>query len=122
LWVVDDSGSMSPYQNLLAANFPGFFVASNVSAADYHIAVTTTLAVDNTCIPSINGTVTCPDDPMSGYYTACGGNDKYLTPSSANPQSQFECNVKVSSSGNVNPSRSTSDSLEAGLQAARNFL
>lgn len=122
LWVVDDSGSMSPYQNLLAANFPTFFEESDVSAADYHIAVTTTLALDANCIPDFSGASTCADDEMAGYYTSCGGNERFLTPASNSPADQFTCNVKVSDSGNVNPSRSTSDAAEAGLQAARSFL
>jgi hypothetical protein len=123
LWVVDDSGSMSPFQQQLANNFDQFFTASDVSSADYHIATTTTLTVASTCIPDpINGTVSCEDDPMAGYYTSCGGNDRFITPASSNPDAQFRCNVKVSDSGNVNPSRDSSDSAEGGLQAARRFL
>ena len=122
LWVVDDSGSMSSVQQNLADNFPSFFTASNVDAADYHIGVTTTLTADSSCIPDLSGNNTCEDDPMSGHYTACSGNDRFLTPASSNPGSQFECNVRVSDSGNVNPSRDGSDSAEGGLGAAKNFL
>lgn len=122
LWVVDDSGSMDSYQSALAANFPQFFTASNVEAADYHIAVTTTLTVDSSCIPGPFGTTSCAEHEMTGYYTACSGNDRFLTPASSNPQSQFNCNVRVSNSNNVNPSRPKSDSAESGLQAARRFL
>lgn len=123
LWVVDDSGSMAPYQDLLAQNFPDFFSESDVSAADYQIAVTTTLALDDTCIPDLSGsTSSCNEDAMSGYYTACSGNDRYLTTASSDPEGQFICNVKVSDPANVNPDRGASDAAEAGLQAARNFL
>lgn len=123
LWVVDDSGSMSDDQNQLANNFPSFFTAARVAQTDYHIAVTTTLTVDSSCIPDpFNGTTTCSQDPMAGYYTACRNNDRFLTPQSRNPETQFDCNVRVSETGNVNPSRSASDSAEGGLQAARAFL
>lgn len=121
LWVVDDSGSMQPFQTALAQNFPTFFTESDVSDADYHIAVTTTLAIDPNCI-DLSGANNCADDPMSGHYTSCSGNDRYLTNTSSNQEAQFNCNVQVSSSSNVNPNRATSDNAEAGLQAARNFL
>jgi hypothetical protein len=121
LWVVDDSGSMSWVQTELANNFGQFFTASNVAAADFHIGVTTTLAFDELCTPSpTTGTVSCNENDMSGHWSACGGNDRYLTPASADPGGQFTCNVQVS--GNTNPGRDGSDSAEAGLQAARNFL
>lgn len=122
LWVVDDSGSMSSSQSRLASNFPQFFTASNVEASDYHIAVTTTLTVDSSCLPGPFGTTSCAEHEMTGHYTACSGNDRFLTPASNNPQSQFTCNVRVSDQNNVNPSRPQSDSAESGLQAARRFL
>ena len=119
LWVVDDSGSMSWVQEELADNFDEFFSSSNVDDADFHIAVTTTLTTDGNCISGF-GTQTCPVDEMCGHYTACSGNDRYLTNTSATPENQFRCNVKVSD--NVNPSRPSSDSAEGALQAARYFL
>jgi hypothetical protein len=121
LWVIDDSGSMGPFQTQLANNFGSFFTASNVSDADYHIAVTTTLTTDGNCIDPF-GVQNCPLHEKCGLYTSCAGNDRFLTPASSNPQGQFTCNAKVSTSGNVNPSRPASDSAEAGLQAAREFL
>ncbi len=121
LWVVDDSGSMGPFIDQMATNFSAFFTASNVNASDYHIAVTTTLTTDGNCIDPF-GTQTCPVHDMCGHYTSCSGNDRYLTPASSNPDAQFQCNVDVDNSGNVNPSRPSSDSAEGALQAARNFL
>jgi len=121
LWVVDDSGSMSPFQTQLANNFDAFFTASNVDDADYHIAVTTTLTTDGNCIDPF-GVQSCPLHEDCGLYTSCSGNDRFITPASSNPEGQFTCNVQVSTSGNVNPSRPASDSAEAGLQAAREFL
>jgi hypothetical protein len=118
LFVVDDSGSMSDDQDQLAANFPQFYTTSNVDDADYHIAVTTTLTVGSSCIPTPSSP-TCSDDEMSGYYTSCS-NEHFLTPSSSNPENQFSCNVQVSDQRN--PSRDTSDSGEGGLRGAYNFL
>jgi hypothetical protein len=120
LFVVDDSGSMSGVQNLMADNFSQFFTASNVQAADYHIAVTSTLMVSSSCIPDLSGNSNCPDHEMSGHWTACPGNDRFLTRTSVNPQSQFQCNVRVSQS--MNPPRPNSDSAEASLRGAYNFL
>jgi hypothetical protein len=42
LFIVDDSGSMSPYQAALAANFASFMKYANTQQVDYRIAVTTT--------------------------------------------------------------------------------
>ena len=42
LFVVDNSGSMSPYQEAIATNFAAFMTYANAQQVDYHIAVTTT--------------------------------------------------------------------------------
>jgi hypothetical protein len=118
LFVVDDSGSMSAVQDQLGNNFPQFFTASQVFDADYHIAVTTTLTVGANCV-DISGNASCADDDMSGHYTACG-NDRFLTPASSTPESQFDCNVRVSDTRR--PSRDTSDGGEGALRGAYNFL
>lgn len=145
LWVVDDSGSMAPFQQQLADNFNQFFVASNIINADYHIAVTTTLTADGNCIgapPTCQqdsdcgqggqcalGLCTageqvnsCDDDPMSGWYTSCVESEHYLSPVTADPEARFECNVKVSEPNNVNPDRPGSDNAEGGFRAAYKFL
>ena len=130
LWVVDDSSSMQPEQDLMAQNLGEFFRASNVANADYHIAFTTTLTTNENCIDSVvggsgnsnGGGSSCDDDPMSGMYTACRGNDHIITPQSSDPQGQFRCDVQVSQLGNLNPARSGSDSAEGGFRAAYNFL
>ncbi len=142
LWVVDDSASMDPYQNEMATNFSQFFVSSNVSNADFHIGVTTTLTAKADCIggpPSCqtnadcgaggtcafhlctagNAVNSCDDDPMCGWYTSCS-NEHFLSPSSPNVDSQFQCNVHTS--GGANPSRPGSDSAEGGFRAAYRFL
>jgi hypothetical protein len=121
LFVIDDSGSMDPFQQEIANNFDAFFTASNINESDYHIAVTTTLTTGEACL-DISGVQSCPEHEMCGYYTSCGGNDRFLSTTSVDPESQFSCNVRVSDSGNVNPSRPSSDSAEGALQAARAFL
>ncbi len=118
LFVIDDSGSMSAVQDQVGNNFPQFFTASNVSAADYHIAVTTTLTVGSNCV-DIGGNANCADHEMSGHYTACSS-DRFLTPTTSNAEGQFDCNVRVSNTRN--PSRPTSDGGEGGLRGAYNFL
>jgi hypothetical protein len=146
LWVIDDSGSMAPFQQQLAANFNQFFVASRIIDADFHIAVTTTLTADANCIgapPTCqtnaqcgaggqcqfgfctagSGAVNqCDDDPKSGWYTSCIESEHYLTPATVDPESRFTCNVQVSNDANVNPNRPGSDSAEGGLRAAYKFL
>lgn len=42
LWVIDNSGSMSPFQSNLSANITSFMNVFSISATDYHIAVITT--------------------------------------------------------------------------------
>ncbi|HEY1099291.1 MAG TPA: hypothetical protein VGF99_10190, partial [Myxococcota bacterium] len=118
LFVVDDSGSMSAAQAQLGQNFPQFFTTSNVAAANYHIAVTTTLTVAANCV-DLTGSATCADDDMSGHWTSRSG-ERFLTPSSPNPEQQFNDNVRVPQ--NVNPPRDTSDGGEGGLRGAYNFL
>ena len=104
LWVVDDSGSMSEEQNNLAANFGEFIrYATQELNVDFHIAVTTTLA----------------DGDMAGVYNACE-DPRFLTRDTPDLQSKFRCNVRVSRSRR--PARDGSDSREAGLEAAREFL
>ncbi len=118
LFVVDDSGSMADAQDELGQNFPQFFTTSNVAAADYHIAVTTTLTVGSSCV-DLTGNTTCSDDDMSGHWTSRSG-DRFLTPASTNPEQQFNDNVQVPE--NTNPRRDTSDNAEGALRAAFNFL
>lgn len=144
LWVIDDSGSMAPFQQQLAANFDEFFVDSNIDSADYHIAVTTTLWAQGAATPPscsvdadcgaggqcVIGLCTAgsavnslPDDPMAGWYTSCAGaSERFITPTSPDAEGSFECNTQVSDPSNVNPDRPASDSAEGGLRAAYKFL
>jgi len=125
LWVIDDSGSMAGEQLLLADNFPGYFSQTANNNIDYHIAVTTTLTRDG-CVPDFsNPSDSCAGQPpheMAGMYTACQGNDKWITfnPQTPNPEQQFACNANTTA--NRYPDRPTSDEAEGGLMAAKLFL
>lgn len=105
LWVVDDSGSMSEEQNLLAQNFASFINFADSLSVDYQVAVTTT---------EVN-------DGVSGEIWACSGFPKILTPSVANRVQAFQCAANVTNppGGNSRPNPGGSDEQEAGLQAAR---
>ena len=70
--IVDD------VQDEIADNFDGFFTSSDMDEADYHIAITTTLTTEGNCL-NASGTQTCPIHEMCGHYTACSGNDRFLT-------------------------------------------
>ncbi len=107
LWVVDDSGSMSEEQNLLANNFAGFIgYADNLpGGVDYQVAVTTT---------EVN-------DGVSGNIWACSGFNKILRRTDPNRVAAFQCAANVTNppNGNSRPNPTGSDEQEAGLQAAR---
>lgn len=107
LWVVDDSGSMSEEQNLLANNFAGFigYADGLPGGVDYQVAVTTT---------EVN-------DGVSGHIWACNGFNKVLTRTDPNRVAAFQCAANVTNppNGNSRPNPGGSDEQEAGLQAAR---
>jgi hypothetical protein len=124
LWVVDDSGSMEEEQQALADNFPLFFSETSINSVDYHIAVTTTLYSEDVCVPDFsNPTAGCDVEPdaKAGWYTACPGNDRFLTAESSGQEEQFSCNVNVADTSRVHPAR-TQSGTEAGLAAAKMFL
>ncbi len=105
LWAVDDSGSMSEEQNLLAQNFGSFIAFADTLGVDYQIGVTTT---------EVN-------DGVSGHLWACNGFNKIIRSSDANRVQAFQCAANVTNppSGNSRPNPGGSDEQEAGLQAAR---
>lgn len=105
LWVVDDSGSMSEEQNLLANNFASFVALADMANVDYQIGVITT---------EIN-------DAPAGKLWACNGFNKIIRRTDANRAQAFSCaaNVTTPPNGNRRPNPMGSDEAEAGLQAAR---
>ncbi|MCA9551454.1 MAG: choice-of-anchor D domain-containing protein [Myxococcales bacterium] len=106
LWVVDDSGSMSEEQNLLAQNFSSFISFADGLGVDYQVGVTTT---------EVN------DPATSGVLWGCSGFNKIIRASDANRVAAFQCAANVTNppNGNSRPNPGGSDEQEAGLQAAR---
>ena len=106
LWVVDDSGSMSEEQNLLAQNFSSFISFADSLGVDYQVGVTTTE----------------PNDPATaGVLWGCTGFNKIIRASDSNRLQAFQCAANVTNppNGNARPNPGGSDEQEAGLQAAR---
>jgi hypothetical protein len=74
LLVVDNSCSMQPYQNELAANFENFLTFFEEGDVDYHIGVTTTSVVDvhysplYNCSPAAIAAVPPPGELVGGTY------------------------------------------------------
>lgn len=96
LFVVDNSGSMSDEQQLLADSFSDFYdfiAAENVS---FHLGVTTTDIDGNPVMPGAQGKLV--------------GNPKIIDNSTANAKQKFAQNVNVGDNG---------DATERGLEAAR---
>jgi hypothetical protein len=109
LWVVDDSGSMSEEQNLLANNFSSFISFADSLGVDYQVGVTTT---------EVN------EPSTAGVLWGCNGFPKIIRASDANRVQAFQCAANVTSppSGNSRPNPGGSDEQEAGLQAGRMAL
>src|SRR5579871_2449848 len=89
LWIVDDSGSMAPYQANLAQNFDSFIKIFTRGSIDYRIAVTTT------DIFHIQGKCVCGTN-------ACADPDAIISPQSPNIVGSFETNIKVGTQGSAN--------------------
>jgi hypothetical protein len=108
LWVVDDSGSMSEEQNLLAQNFSSFIGFADTLGVDYQVGVITT---------EVN-------DSPAGKLWACNGYNKIITDNDANRIAAFQCAANVTNppGGNSRPNPGGSDEAEAGLEAARKAL
>jgi hypothetical protein len=90
LWVIDNSGSMAPRQEILARNLQSFMDVFSKSGIDYRIAVTTTDIFKD----------------KGAFF----GTPKVLTPMTPNVVSAFANNVKVGTNGSP---------YEAGLEGAQ---
>jgi hypothetical protein len=103
LMIVDNSGSMAPYQDQLGQNFEqfiSFFVGANV---DYHIGVTTTDPGFEEPTP----TTGCPNPPDPAAGRILGD---VITPETDDPAATFQEIVNVGTCGS---------GFEMGLEAAR---
>ncbi|MFN7132807.1 MAG: hypothetical protein ACK4N5_12050, partial [Myxococcales bacterium] len=95
LLIVDDSGSMSPYQSSLSAAFPSFTSYADGQNIDYRIAVTTTSICPN--YPTCSGTY--EQNFASGRFVPLGTGTRVITPSTPNRAAVFDQNVKVGTNG-----------------------
>ncbi len=95
LWVVDNSGSMSPLQTNLVNNFQSFMTTFQSKGFDYHLSVTTTDAYKSAANYSNNANLAKFRDGVgtthSGVFT--------ITPSIMDPVSTFVTNATQGSSG-----------------------
>ena len=146
LWVVDDSGSMAPYQDELAANFSQFFIASNVqrrrlphrrhhdahgdgelrAATCRRAATDADCGAGGQCLATLCTAGTqvnsCDDDPMSGYYTSCMQRALPHAGVGQRRRASSSATCRYRPTATSNPSRPASDSAEGGLRAAYKFL
>ena len=104
LFVIDDSCSMSPYQNSLSTNARSFIDWAVRLNVDYHIMVTTT---------DVTGRVTTQCARPSGIPgCAClgpGSSARIITQATPNPEASFQANAVTGTTG---------DAIEKGLEAA----
>lgn len=99
LWVIDNSGSMAPYQQNLADNFSAFITDFDTKGYDYRMAVTTS---DTWMVPFFKN----PTRPeLARFKDGSGANHSgvFVIESGAtgyNPINVFKINAKVGTSGN----------------------
>lgn len=108
LFVIDDSGSMAPYQQGLATNLESFMQFANRNFVDYQIGIVTTDATN----ASRSGRLVPP--VQSGVWPATNASPpRVLTPSTPEVLRAFKQNVNVGTDGS---------GTEMGLQAAYQAL
>ncbi len=90
LWVMDNSGSFTPYQNMISANLPSFLTFANAQTVDYHIAVTTTGLINGgNCPGGANGA----EDGR--FFPIDGSRPRILTPSTPDLDAVWAANIRV---------------------------
>lgn len=114
LWVMDNSGSMQPYQNNVAANFNAFMTQFVSKGYDYKIAVTTSDAWRAPFIPNPNF-AKFRDGTDATSHTGVF----VITPSTLNPINVFSINIKqgIAGSGDERAFQSFKESLNSPLNA-----
>lgn len=94
LFVVDNSGSMQPYQDNLANNFNSFIQAFVTKGYDFKIAVTSTQAYLSNAAHTGNSNYARFSD---GYFSHTG--IRVITPSTPNLTNVFMTNVRIGTNG-----------------------
>lgn len=99
LWVMDNSGSFSVYQERVAENLPSFLTAANEKNVDYRIAVTTSGLTKMS-----SG---CPGGAKGGedgrFFPVDGSHPRILTPTTPNLEEHWAHNMKVGTCHGVEP-------------------
>ncbi|MEQ1876639.1 MAG: hypothetical protein ABL958_08330 [Bdellovibrionia bacterium] len=113
LWVMDNSGSMQPYQDNVAANFTAFMTQFVTKGYDYQIAVT---ASDAWRAPFI------PNPTFAKFRDGAGSTHSgvfVITPQTLNPINVFNINIKqgIAGSGDERAFSSFKESLNSSLNA-----
>lgn len=98
LWVIDNSGSMSPRQSMLATQVPDFVTAINATGLDYQMAVTT---MDM----SQNG--------EKGRFLAATGTPAFLNASTPNLANLLA--ARIAPGGNGSPVERGEEAMRAAL-------
>ena len=101
LWVIDDSGSMTPRQAMLAAQVPDFVTAINGTGLDYQMAVTT---MDMSATGE------------KGKFLAAAGTPVILNAST--PDLANVLATRLQPGGNGSPVERGEESMQAGLNMA----
>jgi len=109
LFVVDNSGSMGPFQTAMAAGFDSFIQLALNLEINFHIGV---IATEINQAEADQGTP--PRDIIPGVLIQAPGRPKVLTPSTPNLEDAFIDNLLVGDC--------CSDEQEAGLKAAQMAL
>jgi len=107
LFVIDNSGSMSPHQQNLVNNFPKFIdtIAAEVQGKDYHVMV-----VDSDACPSMSGGCTpssCEEELGAGQVRSCPNIDptkRFMTSAQSLTEIKdgFSCAALVGDQGSAN--------------------
>ncbi|HWV38778.1 MAG TPA: choice-of-anchor D domain-containing protein [Vulgatibacter sp.] len=90
LWVMDNSGSFSPYQSAISQNLPAFLTFANEQKVDFHIGVTTS---------GLTATSGCPGGANGGedgrLFPIDGSHPRILTPQTPDLETHWRHNMIV---------------------------
>jgi hypothetical protein len=90
LWVIDNSGSMGPYQNAVANNLQPFLSFAQAQQIDYQIGVTTTgLITTSGCPGGANG------GEAGRLYPVDNSHPRILTPYTPDLEAHWAFNIRV---------------------------
>jgi len=98
LFCIDNSGSMSDNQRILAESFSGFINGFQNAGLDFHIGIITS-DVDNTIASYWRGKLPDYQSPNRGLLLTRYSSDRFLTQDSSGLVSKFEDNALVGTKG-----------------------